>query len=307
MTGTSGARDGPSRSRLPPRRWPTPLSRPLAFPIARKCRGGGVRARLGARIGGGPEGPGRLGVGSRPPAALNAGHVRLMQPLADLVSFALNHERLHRVERERRRRTEVLEALLPTLAQVLDVRDVFRQVARIAQQVLPHDLLGLALFSDARRSVRVSAASHPEAATIPELPIPQAILPTIAWEFFIARELTIAPDRKTARARVYLADGTEDELTVQLNPVALQLFEQNGIRAQLRVPLRLRGQIVGALAFNSTPPDRYRLEDADVARRIADHVALALSHQRLGEKERRAPGAAHPAWEIPPLRRAPTR
>jgi transcriptional regulator with PAS, ATPase and Fis domain len=39
--------------------------------------------------------------------------------------------------------------------------------------------------------------------------------------------------------------------------------------------------------FNSSTPDRYRPEDADVARRIADHVALALSHQRLAAEERR--------------------
>jgi hypothetical protein len=41
--------------------------------------------------------------------------------IADLVAVALQHDRLFREERERRRRTGALEALLPTLSRALDV------------------------------------------------------------------------------------------------------------------------------------------------------------------------------------------
>jgi transcriptional regulator with GAF, ATPase, and Fis domain len=258
----------------------------LAFPIDREIADAGVRTLLRAPVRRGPGQAGLLFVGSRSAGELQAEHVRFMEPIADLVSVALGHERIHQVERERRRRNEALEALLPTLAQVLDVREVFRQLSRIAQEVLPHDLLGLGLFSDDRKSVRVYAASDPEVTD--EFPIPEAVAPTIEWEFFVIRDLTIAPGTNEARALVYGDDGTTDRtIDLKFSPVALKLFTEHGIRSQLRVPLRLRGETIGGLVFNSATRDRYRPEDADVARRIADHVALALSHQRLAEEQRR--------------------
>jgi transcriptional regulator with GAF, ATPase, and Fis domain len=54
----------------------------------------------------------------------------------------------------------------------------------------------------------------------------------------------------------------------------------------LRVPIRLRGHVVGLLVVMSRAAGAYRPADAAVARRIADYVALALSYQRLAEQAR---------------------
>src|SRR5262249_3405255 len=152
-----------------------------AFPIDREIAEAGVRTLLRAPVRLGRGEAGLLFVGSRSAGELVAEHVRFLEPIADLVSVALGHERLHRIEPERRRRNHALEALLPTLAGVLDVREVFRQLSRIAQEVVPHDLLGLGLFSEDRKSVRVYAASDPEVTD--EFPIPDAVAPTLEWEF----------------------------------------------------------------------------------------------------------------------------
>src|SRR4029453_12163768 len=53
-----------------------------------------------------------------------------------------------------------------------------------------------------------------------------------------------------------------------------------GYRSMLRVPIRLRGEVIALLVVLSRTPAVYRPADAVVARRIADYVALALSHQR---------------------------
>jgi transcriptional regulator with GAF, ATPase, and Fis domain len=59
----------------------------------------------------------------------------------------------------------------------------------------------------------------------------------------------------------------------------------------LRVPIRLEGAIVGGLTFHSMRPKQYRESDVYIARRVADQVALALSHQRLAEEARRSADA----------------
>ena len=65
-------------------------------------------------------------------------------------------------------------------------------------------------------------------------------------------------------------------------------MKRDGIRSLLRVPIRLEGEIVGGLNFLSRTVGQFREEDADIARRIADQVALVLSHEKLAEEARLA-------------------
>src|SRR2546427_10338262 len=62
----------------------------------------------------------------------------------------------------------------------------------------------------------------------------------------------------------------------------------HGTRSVLKIPLRLDNGGLGSLIFASRTPRQYSEEDVAVARRAADHVSLALSHQRLAEEERKA-------------------
>jgi hypothetical protein len=52
--------------------------------------------------------------------------------------------------RERWRHNEARHSLLPTLAQALDGREVFRQIAAVARVVIPHDRHELRLLSEDR-------------------------------------------------------------------------------------------------------------------------------------------------------------
>ena len=59
-------------------------------------------------------------------------------------------------------------------------------------------------------------------------------------------------------------------------------------RSALRVPVRLRGEVIALVAVQSRRPSAFRPSDAAIARRIADYVAVALSYQRLAEGARSA-------------------
>lgn len=57
--------------------------------------------------------------------------------LSRLAELSQECERLASAEAERRRRAEALNALLPALAEALDVREVFQKVSAVARQVVP--------------------------------------------------------------------------------------------------------------------------------------------------------------------------
>jgi len=71
------------------------------------------------------------------------------------------------------------------------------------------------------------------------------------------------------------------------NPLErLQETARAGGRTSIRVAVRLEDKVLGALNFTSRDVTPYTTIDLIVARRIADYVALALSHQQLAERAR---------------------
>jgi transcriptional regulator with GAF, ATPase, and Fis domain len=172
-------------------------------------------------------------------------------------SLALERSRLHALNTS--------DALLQALSPALDIREVFTQVSAIARRVIPHDLLSLLLLAD-DGSVTVYAVAGGEIQFPRSMPLPEhrRHLLTDEWDHLIERDLLDHPIER-------------DQLAAQL-----------GYRARLLLPIRLRGTLVGSLDFVSKTPAAYRPADVVVARRIADQVALALSHHRLAEESRRA-------------------
>jgi len=166
----------------------------------------------------------------------------------------------------RLRRLEALDELLPAITGVLDVREVFERISEISSRVLPHDMMGLPIVEPDGAHVRVYAVTGRTFRTPMLVPLAdsQRELTTKAWEHIVVDDLLDDPDERT-------------------QPPA-----QAGYRSTLRLPIRLQGRFVGVLDFMSMTPHFYTAADAPIGRRIADHVALVLSHQRLAEQAQRA-------------------
>jgi transcriptional regulator with GAF, ATPase, and Fis domain len=169
------------------------------------------------------------------------------------------------VEQVQLARLAALDELLPTLAGVLDIREVFERVSVIARKVIPHDTMSLPLLTEDKAGLTIYAVSG-DRSRFPEIvPVPDhhRALVTAPWEYLIYRDIQDDPlERDTPPGRA-------------------------GYRARVVVPIRLHGDFLGGLDFLSFQPDVYTVGDVLVARRIADHVALALSHQRLADEARR--------------------
>jgi transcriptional regulator with GAF, ATPase, and Fis domain len=196
--------------------------------------------------------------------------VPIARRIADYVMLALSHHQLadegKRVEalRERAANLDMLDGLLTTLSGVLDLRDVFDRVSEIAAKVLPHDALAVTELTEGRDRVRMHASKGLGDLPVPfETPVPDPRLLIDPWDFV-------------------LMDDIADDPRYSVSPGI-----KAGMHSALLMPVRLEGRLHGGLNFYSRTPGHFTRDDVLVARRIADHVELALSHQRLAEEARR--------------------
>jgi transcriptional regulator with GAF, ATPase, and Fis domain len=192
--------------------------------------------------------------------------------LADFVAIALSHQRLAEaanratLERDRAVNLESSVELLRAIAGVLDIRTVFSKVSEIANKVLRHDHLTMT-FNDRKGGIVVEAESAPG--------------------FFGATRLTLAKaGEKTTEEKFIIFDDLREQPLPVAEPADLSdRLVEAGYRSMLAVHTFARDQVMG-MEFWSRQPRAFSPEDVPVARRIADHVALAVSHEQLAEAAR---------------------
>jgi transcriptional regulator with GAF, ATPase, and Fis domain len=202
---------------------------------------------------------------------------------------AAEYGRLLALERERRRKRDQLEALLPAIADALDVRVVFSRMSALIQDVIPHVTVSLALLTPDRRGLKIHVASNYDVGALPEYRF-TAKDETIGsnWRSFIAYDCTVV-EEGVLRAQTSGPDaGPPVFIELRPGPPWTRILTDLGVRCLLRVPVRIKDQAIGGISFGSAEPFAYGEDDVVLATRIADHVALALAHERLAEEARRA-------------------
>src|SRR5712692_5548694 len=207
---------------------------------------------------------------SRRPHAYSPDDLALVERLAGYIAVGLAHQRLAEsarraaVERERTASIESSVELLRTISGVLDIRTVFPQVSEIANKVLPHDLLTM-MFHDRGGQILIEVASSDE---FPEL-----------------TRLIKTNDPKPKDGFIVIDDFTTATLPI-VEPADLrERIVSAGYRSFLAVLTRARDQEMG-LGFWSKRTHAFGPQDVPVARRLADHVALAVSHEQLADAAR---------------------
>jgi transcriptional regulator with GAF, ATPase, and Fis domain len=202
-----------------------------------------------------------LMLGTSDAAALTATQAESVAALAARAGALLLRAETPDEERSRLRRLEEAAALLPALFRVLDVREVFARVSALTRHVMPHDIMALGFFDEALTTVTAYAHTSPQGMPT-STPIPYPAIMTRAWEHNILDDLTTSPVE--GAAPLTLAGGL----------------------SSLRIAIRLDDRVFGGLNFTSFERARYTSADLAIGRRIAEYVALALSHHRLAEDAR---------------------
>jgi two-component system NtrC family response regulator len=159
----------------------------------------------------------------------------------------------------------VSEQLLRTMSATLDVRQIFPEIAELASQIVACDRFTLT-FDDGEGNVFIQASSNDDFPNVP-ITVGESGKRALNDPFFIAEDLT------------------EEPLPILTPPDLNARIAALGYRSLLRVHVRARDERIG-IAFWSKRPRAFTLEDVPMARRVADHVALAVSHEQLAEAAR---------------------
>jgi formate hydrogenlyase transcriptional activator len=257
----------------------TPLVMPLVeretrFPEAVKfLQREGVRSSCALPLTTRQRPMGMLLAGSREPHAYDAEDVTFLSLVANQVALAIddamNYGALQEslsVERAGRQSLDASDELLRALSTVLDIREVFPRVSEIAGTVLPHDLLTFT-FQDGNGDIVLQAASNPNEQ------LPSRL--RVACEQLSGDGASIAADLETGECPIVDPPDARDRLLAA------------GYRSSLAIRVAAREQMLG-LQFWSKRRAAFATTHIPVARRIADHVALAVCHEQLAEIQQQA-------------------
>ena len=189
--------------------------------------------------------------------------------IADYVTLAIAHQQMAdegqsaAALRERADNLQMLEDLIATLSGVLGVREVLDRISQIAGKILPHDAMAVTTVLERENVIRVHALSgFTDFPPFFEAPLPEPELLSEPWDHRIIDDLTADP-RYSGSPTVVA-----------------------GMRSVLGLPVRFEGRLHYGVNFYSRSTSAFTPDDVLIGKRIADHVALALSHQRLAEQSR---------------------
>jgi len=248
----------------------------------------GVRSALWAPFRLGGSFTGGVWLSSSLPRAFTDDHQEMLLPIAGLLGSGVEHWRIWDEERRRQGRLDRLEKVLGTLAGSLDIREIFDSLSEAVRPVLPHDLLVLTEHDTRGRTFRLLARAGDADVEDPVGPVELSATEAerVDIEYEICRDLRDELKADTERNRLLLATG---------------------MRSWIRVPVTMSGEVHGIVGFLHREPARFSTADIEVARRIADRIALVMSHQELSEKARAAAEAKERAERLEATVQALTR
>src|SRR6267142_515252 len=209
---------------------------------------------------------GALIVGHTVPDVYTEAHFATGRQIADVVGPVIESIVLVHTERRRRQRLRVVPEVASVLGTSLNVAEIFDRLAAAVRPVLDFDIMATSLLeSDGMKRWLLVAEGRP-------------VRDEARFEDF-----SFAP-RLLAREPVMMR---ECESELDLAYPADRTILEDGIRSFVAVPL-IFGDTVGAiLAFAKRQPDWFDTSDLEVVEEIAQHVVVAIQHQRLAEEQRR--------------------
>ncbi len=214
---------------------------------------------------------GVLAVQAYTPNLYSHEQVQFLSSVANQVAGTLENALLLR-EREQRISERVaelsaLEEIARLLNADLDLRRVIGIVVARAVETTHMQAGVMALFDPAVQGLQILGHIGYS---------PEVIAPYLAAPLPISRGLL---------GRALRDNCTVLVTDVQADPDYIEVLPE--VRAQLVVPVRRSGQILGLLSLESTDPAGFTVEIVDFIEHLAEHAALAVDNARRYDRERR--------------------
>jgi len=243
----------------------------LTEDLRARMRGVGDFAQLSVPLRGKGQTIGALSISDRAGRRWTDAEAGLLQAFADQAALALENARLYAEATRRRHEAEELARLAQILTESLDVSDV---VGRTVESVMP--LFGaqssvLRLMQPDGSLVALAAGGQGYRGVEPGHVLPPGVG---------------ILGRAAAETRpVWSGDVLEDP-AVSISDDLRERLRHAERGAQLAVPLRVKGMVIGALGIADRLGREFTQDEARVLQAFADQAALALENARLFSLER---------------------
>lgn len=205
------------------------------------------------------------------PVAIRTNLMELLENIGTLYPAALFAYSLAATrcrEEAKTRRLAAINYITTVLNTSLDLDEVYDTFAKELKQLIDFDRASLALFDEDEDEVRAVWLAG-ESSTLGKgstLPI----------------EGTAPGWVKTHKRAQIESDFAEEAAFLEDEKLLAA-----GLRSGIRVPLIIKGEVIGTLNLNSQQPHQYSEADLEVLEPIAGHLALAVEQTRLYRKTRR--------------------
>ena len=171
-----------------------------------------------------------------------------------------------------------------SVTNILDTRQLMQRVVDIIQQRFDLYYVGMFLVDEKREWAMLNAGTGRAGQAMRKrghrLRIGEDSM--IGWSIF------------NDQARIALEVGTEE--VRQKDPVRLAPSDLPDTRSEAAIPLRSRGQVLGAITIQSVKPGAFDKEMIAVFQTMADQVAIALDNARLFSEAEKALETTHQAY-----------
>ncbi len=160
-----------------------------------------------------------------------------------------------------RERAELLDFLLEVstvTSETLDLDKLLSSVAEIIKDVIPHDLFAILLYNERTRTLRMRySIGHREE---------------------VANKLLIGPGEGITGVA---AASRQPVLVKDVRTDSRYLNALDAVRAELAVPMLIRGKLVGVIDLQSTRLNAFSEQDRALLALIASRVGVAIDNARL--------------------------
>jgi len=177
---------------------------------------------------------------------------------------AIENARLYDTAVQRANRIAAISRLIKVISSSLDLGAVYDTFAKELKQLLPFTRMGIVVPDSSGKQFQVFllAAVQPGEATVGRV-WSNGKGTGIEW-VMTHRQPHIEPD--LAEARLFVEDG---------------VILKEGIRSTIRLPLIVKGEVIGAIFLDDVEPGRYTASDLDLLVPLAEQMAIAVENARL--------------------------
>jgi GAF domain-containing protein/ActR/RegA family two-component response regulator len=214
---------------------------------------------------------GALAISDRTGRRFAEPEVRLAQAFADQAALALENARLYTEATRRRLEAEELARLARTLTGSLDPRALGERIVESVIVLFRAQSSVLRLLEPDGSLVTLALGGRLRAVSGSEL---GSVVPPGAG----------ASGRAVLEGRAVSSSDLFDDPTIVITDEMRETMRRASDGAVLAVPLRAKGQIIGALALADAPGRIFAEAEVALLQAFADQVALALENARLYEQ-----------------------